>query len=114
MYTGLYRLRLSGDLKDVVDVEYWGGSDRHICKVEGRVLFHDADGFSYYDDMTRRMMPLASDTIMSSASTRLFSGLRISRSPSRLMPSSWRESRVGIAIVDLLFSRAVPAASIQK
>lgn len=57
MYTGLYRLRLSGDLKDVVDVEYWGGSDRHICKVEGRVLFHDADGFSYYDDMTRRMMP---------------------------------------------------------
>ena len=25
--------------------------------MEGRVLFHDADGFSYYDDMTRRMMP---------------------------------------------------------
>lgn len=55
-YTGLYRIRLSGDLTNVVDVEYWGGR-MHICKVGGRVLVHDTNGFSYYDDMTRELLP---------------------------------------------------------
>lgn len=52
MYDGIFRVKLSEDLMTATYVEHFGDRKRHICKIGGRVLFHDRSGFSWYDDMS--------------------------------------------------------------
>lgn len=57
MYEGLFRLSLSGDLRNVVSIKHWNDYHKHVCKVGGNVLFHDKDGFCYYDDFCNEFKP---------------------------------------------------------
>ena len=59
MYEGLKRIRLAEDGRSVsVEEGYFGGGIR-VCKMGGRVLFHNPEGFWFYDDQTDAMAPFA-------------------------------------------------------
>ncbi|MGN1210979.1 MAG: hypothetical protein ACI4TM_04790 [Candidatus Cryptobacteroides sp.] len=57
MYQGLYRLTLSDDGKRVTGETVFPIDDMKVCKMGGRVLFHNTDGFFYYDERDSELKP---------------------------------------------------------
>lgn len=57
MYRGIYRIVLSDDGKTIKNETYYPMLGTKLCKMSGRVLFHDKYGFQYYDDLESKMKP---------------------------------------------------------
>lgn len=57
MYEGLYKVNLASDFRSVVSEFVYPGFHRHVCKMGGRVLFHDRSGFHRYDDLSGEIIP---------------------------------------------------------
>ncbi|MBP3202042.1 MAG: hypothetical protein J6M31_00330 [Bacteroidales bacterium] len=59
MYEGLQRVRLSGDGHSITETETFFEDGTRVCKMGGRVLFHNKDGFWFFDDQKHAMEPFA-------------------------------------------------------
>ena len=57
MYRNLYRIVLSDDGRQVESETEYELQGTRICKMGGRVLFHNSDGFLYYDEIADDFKP---------------------------------------------------------
>ena len=57
MYRGMYKVVLSEDGSRVSEVTAFPLDGGRLCKMGGRVLFHNKEGFWYYDEHQGRMAP---------------------------------------------------------
>lgn len=57
MYEGLFKLVLSEDGRRVAEEQYFPLNGAKLCKMGGRVLFHNQEGFWFYDERNAGMAP---------------------------------------------------------
>ena len=57
MYDGLWRVRLSEDGRCVTEEEMFFEAGAGVCKMGGRVLFYNKEGFWRYDDLDHTVHP---------------------------------------------------------
>lgn len=64
MYKGIFRIRLTEDLKRVKEMEYFDRLDRegesgtiNVMKLRGRIVFSDGRKFYTYEDLTGKIVP---------------------------------------------------------
>ncbi|MDE5731478.1 MAG: hypothetical protein K2H95_00350, partial [Bacteroidales bacterium] len=57
MYYGIYRITLSDDGRSLRSETFFPLYGTKLCKMGGRVLFYNKDGFMYYDDRESKMKP---------------------------------------------------------